>query len=117
MLADDGKCKTFDSRANGYVRGEGSGAILIKPLEDAIAHGDHIYAVVKSTAENHGGKATMLTAPNPNAQADLPWLPVILRSLRHGGRAVGGKIQQQADYASQPCGNRRCVGQHGGHPQ
>lgn len=71
MLADDGKCKTFDSRANGYVRGEGSGAILIKPLEDAIASGDHIYAVVKSTAENHGGKATMLTAPNPNAQADL----------------------------------------------
>ncbi len=71
MLADDGKCKTFDSRANGYVRGEGSGAILIKPLENAIADGDHIYAVVKSTAENHGGKATMLTAPNPNAQADL----------------------------------------------
>jgi polyketide synthase PksN len=71
MLADDGKCKTFDSRANGYVRGEGSGAILIRPLEDAIADGDHIYAVVKSTAENHGGKATMLTAPNPNAQADL----------------------------------------------
>ncbi len=71
MLADDGKCKTFDSRANGYVRGEGSGAILIKPLENAIADGDHIYAVVKSTAENHGGKATMLTAPNPNAQAEL----------------------------------------------
>lgn len=71
MLADDGKCKTFDSRANGYVRGEGSGAILIRPLEDAIADGDHIYAVVKATAENHGGKATMLTAPNPNAQADL----------------------------------------------
>jgi polyketide synthase PksN len=71
MLADDGKCKTFDSRANGYVRGEGSGAILIRPLEDAIADGDHIYAVIKSTAENHGGKATMLTAPNPNAQAEL----------------------------------------------
>lgn len=71
MLADDGKCKTFDARANGYVRGEGSGAILIRPLEDAIADGDHIYAVIKSTAENHGGKATMLTAPNPNAQADL----------------------------------------------
>jgi polyketide synthase PksN len=71
MLADDGKCKTFDARANGYVRGEGSGAILIRPLEDAIADGDHIYAVIKSTAENHGGKATMLTAPNPNAQAEL----------------------------------------------
>lgn len=71
MLADDGKCKTFDARANGYVRGEGSGAILIRPLEDALADGDHIYAVIRSTAENHGGKATMLTAPNPNAQADL----------------------------------------------
>ncbi|MFZ2753177.1 MAG: type I polyketide synthase, partial [Lysobacteraceae bacterium] len=71
MLASDGKCKTFDSRANGYVRGEGSGAIFIKPLDKAIADGDHIYALIKSTAENHGGKATMLTAPNPNAQADL----------------------------------------------
>ncbi|NOT89833.1 MAG: SDR family NAD(P)-dependent oxidoreductase [Lysobacter sp.] len=71
MLASDGKCKTFDSRANGYVRGEGSGAIFIKPLDKAMADGDHIYALIKSTAENHGGKATMLTAPNPNAQADL----------------------------------------------
>jgi acyl transferase domain-containing protein/acyl carrier protein len=71
MLAADGKCKTFDARANGYVRGEGSGAILIRPLEDALADGDHVYAVIRSTAENHGGKATMLTAPNPNAQADL----------------------------------------------
>ncbi|MES2352716.1 MAG: SDR family NAD(P)-dependent oxidoreductase, partial [Pseudomonadota bacterium] len=62
MLSDDGKCKTFDKRANGYVRGEGCGAILIKPLAKAEADGDHIYAVVKSTAENHGGKGTTLTA-------------------------------------------------------
>ena len=71
MLASDGKCKTFDERADGYVRGEGSGAILIKTLAQAKADRNHIYAVVKATAENHGGKATMLTAPNPNAQADL----------------------------------------------
>ncbi|RRS06759.1 SDR family NAD(P)-dependent oxidoreductase [Pseudoalteromonas sp. J010] len=71
MLASDGRCKTFDERADGYVRGEGSGAILIKPLSKAVEEGNHIYAVVKATAENHGGKATMLTAPNPNAQADL----------------------------------------------
>ncbi|ELR72054.1 Malonyl CoA-acyl carrier protein transacylase [Fulvivirga imtechensis AK7] len=71
MLADDGKCKTFDDRADGYVRGEGSGAIVIKPLAKAEADGDHIYAVIKATAENHGGKVTVLTAPNPNAQADL----------------------------------------------
>jgi acyl transferase domain-containing protein/tryptophanase/acyl carrier protein len=71
MLSDDGKCKTFDKRANGYVRGEGCGAILIKPLAKAEADGDHIYAVVKSTAENHGGKVTTLTAPNATAQAEL----------------------------------------------
>lgn len=71
MLAADGKCKTFDERGDGYVRGEGSGAILIKPLTKAEADGNHIYAVVKATAENHGGRATMLTAPNPNSQAEL----------------------------------------------
>lgn len=71
MLSDDGKCKTFDKSADGYVRGEGVGAILLKPLEMAEADGNHIYALIKSTAENHGGKVTMLTAPNPNAQSDL----------------------------------------------
>ncbi|MGA1825407.1 MAG: beta-ketoacyl synthase N-terminal-like domain-containing protein [bacterium] len=71
MLSEDGRCKTFDKRANGYVRGEGAGALLLKPLGKAIADGDHIYAVIKGTAENHGGHATSLTAPNPNAQADL----------------------------------------------
>jgi polyketide synthase PksN len=71
MLSSDGKCKTFDKNANGYVRGEGSGAIFLKPLAQAEADNDQIYAVIKSTAENHGGKATMLTAPNPHAQAEL----------------------------------------------
>jgi acyl transferase domain-containing protein/acyl carrier protein/SAM-dependent methyltransferase len=71
MLCEDGRCKTFDKRANGYVRGEGVGAIWLKPLEKAQADGDMIYAVVKGTAENHGGHATSLTAPNPNAQTQL----------------------------------------------
>ncbi len=71
MLSEDGRCKTFDKRANGYVRGEGVGAILLKPLSQAQADGDHIYAIIKSTAENHGGQATSLTAPNPNAQTQL----------------------------------------------
>lgn len=71
MLSVDGMCKTFDKDANGYVRGEGSGAIFIKPLAKAEADGNPIYAVIKATAENHGGKVTMLTAPNPNAQAEL----------------------------------------------
>lgn len=71
MLSIDGKCKTFDKDANGYVRGEGSGAIFIKPLAKAEEDGNPIYAVIKATAENHGGRVTMLTAPNPKAQAEL----------------------------------------------
>jgi polyketide synthase PksN len=71
MLCEDGHCKTFDKQANGYVRGEGVGAIWLKPLEKAQADGDTIYAVIKGTAENHGGHATSLTAPNPNAQTQL----------------------------------------------
>lgn len=71
MLSRDGHCKTFDKAADGYVRGEGCGAIFLKPLSKAQNDGDHIYALIKGSAENHGGHATSLTAPNPNAQAEL----------------------------------------------
>nr|WP_294549481.1 SDR family NAD(P)-dependent oxidoreductase [uncultured Rhodopila sp.] len=71
MLSRDGQCKTFDRDANGYVRGEGVGAVLLKPLSRARADGDHIYAVVRGTAVNHGGRAASLTAPNPAAQAEV----------------------------------------------
>jgi polyketide synthase PksN len=71
MLSTDGKCKTFNKDANGYVRGEGAGAVFIKPLARAQADGNHIYAVIRGSAENHGGKVTNLTAPNPKAQAEL----------------------------------------------
>ena len=71
ILSPDGKCKTLDKSANGYVKGEGIGAILLKPLSKAIHDNDHIYALIKGTAVNHGGKATSLTAPNKNAQADV----------------------------------------------
>jgi len=71
MLSEDGRCKTFDKSANGYVRGEGAGAILLKPLKKALEEGDHIYGIIKSTAVNHGGRVNSLTVPNPNAQAEL----------------------------------------------
>ena len=71
MLSPDGRCKTFDEHANGYVRGEGSGAILLKPLSKALKDGDNIYALIKGTAINHGGRAASLTAPNTNAQAEV----------------------------------------------
>jgi 3-oxoacyl-(acyl-carrier-protein) synthase/NADP-dependent 3-hydroxy acid dehydrogenase YdfG len=69
MLCEDGKCKTFSSDANGYVRGEGIGMLMLKPLKKALADGNQIYALVKGTAENHGGRTNSLTAPNPKSQA------------------------------------------------
>lgn len=71
MMSPEGRCKTFDDSAGGYVRGEGVGAIILKPLLKALEDKDFIYATIKGTAVNHGGHAKSLTAPNPNAQADL----------------------------------------------
>ncbi|MGH8258070.1 MAG: beta-ketoacyl synthase N-terminal-like domain-containing protein, partial [Steroidobacteraceae bacterium] len=71
MLAQDGLCKTFSSRANGYVRGEGVGMLYLKKLSAAERDGDHIYALITGSAENHGGRANSFTAPNPRAQAEL----------------------------------------------
>ena len=71
MLCEDGRCKTFDKQANGYVRGEGAGALLLKPLARALADGDPIHGLVRGSAVNHGGHANSLTAPNAPAQADV----------------------------------------------
>lgn len=68
MLSEDGTCKTFDDRANGYVRGEGCGVVILKRLKDAIAAGDRIQAVIKGTAVNQDGRSNGLTAPNGIAQ-------------------------------------------------
>lgn len=69
MLSPDGRCRPFSSRANGYVRGEGVGILLLKRLSDAERDGDHIHGVVLGSAENHCGKTSSLTAPNSRAQA------------------------------------------------
>ena len=71
MLSEDGRCNTFSDRANGYVRGEGVGMVLLKRLSEAEAAGDCIYGVIRASAVNHGGRANSLTAPNPKAQAAL----------------------------------------------
>jgi acyl transferase domain-containing protein/NADPH:quinone reductase-like Zn-dependent oxidoreductase/acyl carrier protein/SAM-dependent methyltransferase len=80
MLSPDGRCKTFDASADGYVRSEGAAVLYLKPLADALADGDPIHAVLRGSATNHGGRAKSLTAPNPNAQADL----VVLAQRRAG---------------------------------
>ena len=71
MLSVDGVCKSFGLGANGFVPGEGVGALLLKPLEQAQAHGDVIHAVIRATHVNHGGKTNGYTVPSPQAQANL----------------------------------------------
>ena len=71
MLAADGRCKTFDAAANGYVRSEGAVMMLLKPLKQAIEDHDRIHAVIKGSATNHGGLAGGLTVPNPQKQSEL----------------------------------------------
>lgn len=80
MLSKEGKCKTFDEDADGYVRGEGVGAVLLKPLSKAVQDKDNIYAVIRGTSINHGGHGSSLTAPNSTAQAE-----VIVDAVRRSG--------------------------------
>ena len=68
MLAPDGKCKPFDAGANGYVRGEGCGIVIIKRLAQAMRDGDTIHAVLRGTAVNQDGKTAGITAPNGPSQ-------------------------------------------------
>jgi acyl transferase domain-containing protein len=80
MLSPDGRCKTFDARANGIVMGEGCGMLVLKRLSDAIADRDPILATIRGTAVNQDGKSAGITAPNPGAQRD-----VIRRALAEAG--------------------------------
>ncbi len=68
MMAPDGRCKTFDARANGYVRGEGCGVVVLKPLAAALADGDRILATICGSAINQDGRSNGITAPNGPAQ-------------------------------------------------
>ncbi len=71
MLSPDGRCKAFDAAANGFVRGEGAGMVLLKPLQQALADGDSIYAVIKGSTVNHDGHTSGLPLPGKEAQKEL----------------------------------------------
>ncbi len=71
MLAADGRCKTFDAAADGYVRGEGCGLVVLKRLRDAEAAGDRILALIHASAANQDGASSGLTVPNGTAQQKL----------------------------------------------
>ncbi len=68
MLSRDGQSRAFDASANGYVRSEGAGVVILKPLQAALADGDPIYAVIRATAVNQDGRTTGMTVPSRAAQ-------------------------------------------------
>jgi phthiocerol/phenolphthiocerol synthesis type-I polyketide synthase C len=84
MMASDGRCKTFDARADGYVRGEGCGIVILKRLSAALRDGDHIYALVRSSAVNQDGRTAGITSPNGLAQQ-----AVIRQALTRAGIPAG----------------------------
>ena len=106
MLSPDGQCKTFDASANGYVRGEGCGVVVLKRLSDAEADGDRIWAVIRGAVMNHGGTGVGLTVPNTpaleqvmtDALAQAGVAPTEVDYLEaHGtGTAVGDPIELNA---------------------
>ena len=79
-ISPDGKCKSFDASADGYVRGEGCGVIMLKRLSDALKDGNSVLAVIKGSAVNQDGKSNGLTAPNGIAQQK-----VIREALKDAG--------------------------------
>ena len=71
LIASDGHCKTFDASADGYVRGEGCGIVVLKRLDDALHDGDNIWAIIKGSALNQNGLSSGLTIPNGLAQQEV----------------------------------------------
>jgi len=124
LLARDGRCKTFDARADGLVRGEGAGVVILKLLSQALADGDPIHAVIAGGAVNQDGRSNGLTAPNRWAQEALVRAACAQAGVSPGqlayveahgtGTALGDPIEAQALGAAlangRPPGNFCAVG-------
>ncbi|MEO7275553.1 MAG: type I polyketide synthase, partial [Vicinamibacterales bacterium] len=100
MLAPDGRCKTFDASADGYVRGEGCGVIVLKRLSDAQRDGDRIRAVIRGSAVNQDGASGGLTVPNGRAQQR-----VIADALAQAGIAPASVSYLEAHGTGTPLGD------------
>ena len=86
MLSPNGRCYSFDSRADGFVRGEGCGVVVLKRLTDAVRDGDRVLAVVRGSAVNQDGRSNGLTAPNTIAQQD------VIRSALRSADVTAGSV-------------------------
>src|SRR3954469_11238884 len=100
MLAPDGRCKSFDARANGYVRSEGAGVVVLKPVSRALADGDPIYAVVHGTAVNQDGRTTGISLPNRAAQEAM-----LVEAYRQAGVAPEQVQYVEAHGTGTPVGD------------
>jgi acyl transferase domain-containing protein/acyl carrier protein len=100
MLAADGRCKAFDERADGFVRGEGCGVVVLKRLSDAVAAGDPIRAVIRGSAVNQDGRTNGLTAPSGRSQEVL-----IRRALELAGVAPAEIGYVEAHGTGTPLGD------------
>lgn len=99
-MSPDGRCRTFDAQANGYVRSEGAGIVLLKRLSDALKDGDRIYAVIRGSAVNNDGASNGLTAPNPKAQEAM-----LLDACQAAGISPGELHYVEAHGTGTPLGD------------
>lgn len=100
MLSPTGELSTFDKAANGYVRGEGVGVVLLKPYAAALQDGNQIHAVIEATSVNQDGQTGTMTAPSPEAQ-----IRVIERLFHQSGRAPGDVGYAEAHGTGTPVGD------------
>ncbi|APU42862.1 hypothetical protein BSL84_26850 [Streptomyces sp. TN58] len=106
VMAPDGRCKAFSARADGYVRSEGAGAVVLKPLSEALRDGDRVSAVIRGSAVTSDGRTNGLLAPSRRAQEDVVRLALAGAGARpsevgyveaHGtGTAIGDQIEAAA---------------------
>ena len=122
VISDDGKTRSFADEATGYVAAEGVGVLLLKPLQQAQADGDHIHAIIKTSVMNHDGHGSGFTVPNPETQqalieTALQRAGIDARTLSyieaHGtGTAMGDAIEIQAlteAFARYQCPKGSCA--------
>ena len=118
-LSPDGRCRSFDAGANGYVRAEGGAVIVLRRQSDAEAAGDRIHALVRGSAVNHDGRSAGLTAPNPASQEKVIRAALARAGIRaaqvgyietHGtGTALGDPIEVDALSAVFAGSGGRCA--------